>query len=268
MKKLVLALTAVAAFTGSAFAADLPARTYTKAPMVAAGSELDRLLHLRRWRRRVLGGRQRHGRHGHRQAALADRSAAWVAAAGTGPSVPATTGKSTRAGSSAFWPTGNSAAFVAIIHDPFVATRRDHESFGQLRGWRPGRLSGCPERSFLRQCRLYRFGVVRLHASSVAAGGAALDRTRPASIVTAGFVGGGVENNLDIFGIICPGWFMKTEYRAAYYGSVTLPETVDRDRFADGDTSDLQAVGTDRSAPRWSTASTGVARWSRSTDLT
>jgi outer membrane immunogenic protein len=36
MKKLVLALTAVAAFTGSAFAADLPARTYSKAPVMAA----------------------------------------------------------------------------------------------------------------------------------------------------------------------------------------------------------------------------------------
>ncbi|HEY2210582.1 MAG TPA: porin family protein [Bradyrhizobium sp.] len=32
MKKLMLALTAAAAFTGSAFAADLPARTYSKAP--------------------------------------------------------------------------------------------------------------------------------------------------------------------------------------------------------------------------------------------
>jgi outer membrane immunogenic protein len=31
------------------------------------------------------------------------------------------------------------------------------------------------------------------------------------------FVGGGVENNLNIFGITAPGWFMKTEYRAAYY---------------------------------------------------
>ena len=28
------------------------------------------------------------------------------------------------------------------------------------------------------------------------------------------FVGGGVENNLNIFGISAPGWFMKTEYRA------------------------------------------------------
>src|SRR6266849_7148822 len=32
MKKILLALSAVAAFTGSAVAADLPARTYTKAP--------------------------------------------------------------------------------------------------------------------------------------------------------------------------------------------------------------------------------------------
>ena len=31
------------------------------------------------------------------------------------------------------------------------------------------------------------------------------------------FVGGGVENSLNIFGIAAPGWFMKTEYRAAYY---------------------------------------------------
>src|ERR1700729_4373291 len=34
MKRLVLALTAVAAFSGSALAADLPARTYTKAPVM------------------------------------------------------------------------------------------------------------------------------------------------------------------------------------------------------------------------------------------
>ena len=33
MKKLVLALTAIAAFSGSALAADLPARTYSKAPV-------------------------------------------------------------------------------------------------------------------------------------------------------------------------------------------------------------------------------------------
>jgi outer membrane immunogenic protein len=36
MKKLALALTAIAAFTGSALAADLPAQTYSKAPVMVA----------------------------------------------------------------------------------------------------------------------------------------------------------------------------------------------------------------------------------------
>ena len=40
------------------------------------------------------------------------------------------------------------------------------------------------------------------------------------------FVGGGVENNLNIFGISAPGWFMKTEYRASYFDRATLAETL------------------------------------------
>ncbi|MGH6678631.1 MAG: outer membrane protein [Bradyrhizobium sp.] len=40
------------------------------------------------------------------------------------------------------------------------------------------------------------------------------------------FIGGGVENSLDIFGVHIPGLFMKTEYRAAYYARATLPETI------------------------------------------
>jgi len=40
------------------------------------------------------------------------------------------------------------------------------------------------------------------------------------------FVGGGVENSLNIFGISAPGWFMKTEYRSAFYDRVTRPETL------------------------------------------
>jgi outer membrane immunogenic protein len=57
----------------------------------------------------------------------------------------------------------------------------------------------------------------------------------PVGLTTAGFnrngvfVGGGVENNLNIFGISAPGWFMKTEYRAAYYDRKTINET-----FANG----------------------------------
>ncbi len=39
------------------------------------------------------------------------------------------------------------------------------------------------------------------------------------------FVGGGVENSLNFFGISAPGWFMKTEYRSAFFDRITLPET-------------------------------------------
>ena len=39
------------------------------------------------------------------------------------------------------------------------------------------------------------------------------------------FIGGGVENSLNIFGISAPGWFMKTEYRSAFFDRITLPET-------------------------------------------
>jgi outer membrane immunogenic protein len=41
------------------------------------------------------------------------------------------------------------------------------------------------------------------------------------------FIGGGVENSLNIFGISAPGWFMKTEYRAAYYGRKNISELFD-----------------------------------------
>ena len=41
------------------------------------------------------------------------------------------------------------------------------------------------------------------------------------------FVGGGVENNLNIFGIQSPGWFMKTEYRSAFYDAKTQPILLD-----------------------------------------
>jgi outer membrane immunogenic protein len=36
------------------------------------------------------------------------------------------------------------------------------------------------------------------------------------------FIGGGFENSLNFFGITAPGWFMKTEYRSAYYDRISL----------------------------------------------
>ena len=41
------------------------------------------------------------------------------------------------------------------------------------------------------------------------------------------FVGGGVENDLNLLGIHAPGWFMKTEYRSAFYNAKTANELVD-----------------------------------------
>jgi outer membrane immunogenic protein len=41
------------------------------------------------------------------------------------------------------------------------------------------------------------------------------------------FVGGGVENSLNFFGISAHGWFMKTEYRAAWLDRKNLQERVD-----------------------------------------
>jgi outer membrane immunogenic protein len=38
------------------------------------------------------------------------------------------------------------------------------------------------------------------------------------------FVGGGFEHNLSIFGISAPGWFMKTEYRTAFYDRKNISE--------------------------------------------
>jgi outer membrane immunogenic protein len=40
------------------------------------------------------------------------------------------------------------------------------------------------------------------------------------------FVGGGVENSLNIFGISAPGWFMKTEYRMAFFDGINLSDSV------------------------------------------
>jgi outer membrane immunogenic protein len=59
--------------------------------------------------------------------------------------------------------------------------------------------------------------------TSVVGGAGAI--TTPSFNRNGWFVGGGVENNLNIFGISAPGLFMKTEYRAAYFGRVTLPES-------------------------------------------
>jgi outer membrane immunogenic protein len=41
------------------------------------------------------------------------------------------------------------------------------------------------------------------------------------------FLGGGVENSLNIFGWNAPGWFMKTEYRVAQYDRIQIGQLSD-----------------------------------------
>ena len=64
-----------------------------------------------------------------------------------------------------------------------------------------------------------------LLTSTIAAGGGPGVYTTPSFDRNGWFIGGGVENNLDFFGIAAPGWFMKTEYRSAFYDRTTLPAT-------------------------------------------
>jgi outer membrane immunogenic protein len=61
--------------------------------------------------------------------------------------------------------------------------------------------------------------------SSLAGAGSVTFVTTPSFRRDGWFVGGGFENSLDFFGISAPGWFMKTEYRSAFYNRITLPET-------------------------------------------
>ena len=96
--------------------------------------------------------------------------------------------------------------------------------------------------------------------STIAAGGGPGIYTTPSFDRNGWFIGGGVENNLDLFGISAPGWFMKTEYRSAFYDRITLPATFTPAAGGVRPAPQLpSSLGRRPSAPRWSIASTGVA---------
>jgi outer membrane immunogenic protein len=224
MKKLVLALTAIAAFSGSALAADLPARTYTKAPVVIPPPPS--------WTGFYIFGGAGGG--------------LWTADNGT---VVTTTlaplGTGQRNGGSGWFGTVG-AGYDWQFNSNWVAGILADGQFGSIRGSLSDTFFNLSGTETLRTSYAAGARIGYLVApnvlsyvnggysgsewsgstlSSVAFGGPALTTT--GSFHRNGFfVGGGVENNLDIFGINIPGLFMKTEYRAAYYGSITLPETI------------------------------------------
>jgi outer membrane immunogenic protein len=221
MKKLVLALTAVAAFTGSALAADLPARTYTKAPVMvetpswtgfyifggAGGGIWDADTIVNNVGVPVIGG-QRQGGDG------------WFGTVGAGYD----------------WQFNSSWVF-GILADG---------QFGSLKGSIPGGSLVAPLTGTVKLQDSWAAGarigyLVAPNVLSYVNGGyteSYWSGSTLASVLTGAplastssfnrggwFVGGGVENNLNIFGITAPGWFMKTEYRAAFFNTVNLTES-------------------------------------------
>ena len=221
MKKLVLALTAVAALTGTASAADLAARPYTKAaPMVMAPS----------WTGFYIFGGVGGGIWD------ADNS---VRDTFTGTRL---TTSQKQGGDGWFGTVG--AGYDWQFNSSWVFGILADGQFGSLRGTVVDQFANISGTEKLRDTYAAGARLGYLVApnvlSYVNAGWTGSDWSgatlltnvgTPSGIHTASyntnsgvFVGGGVENNLNIFGITAPGWFMKTEYRAAYFGTKNLNE--------------------------------------------
>jgi outer membrane immunogenic protein len=213
MKKLVLALTAVAAFTAPAVAADMAPR-YAKAPVPVAP--------VYNWTGFYIFG----GVGGGLWNADSNVNSTGVVTApffGFGPAGTALT-RDQRLGGSGWFGT------VGVGYDwqfsRWVAGVFADGQFGDLRGSLTDTFFGTEGREKLRTSYAAgaRLGylVAPTQTSLGAAGGPAFTTT-PSFHRDGFFVGGGVENNLDIFGITAPGWFMKTEYRSAFYERISLP---------------------------------------------
>ncbi len=225
MKKLLLALTAVAAFTGSAVAADLPARTYTKAPaMVPTPS----------WTGFYLFGGGGYG--------LWDaNNASVVVPTGFGLSNTQKMGGDGyfgTVGGGYDWqfnaPVFNAAAVFGVFADgqfgsirgtiqdqAFLLSGRESDRTNWAVGARVGLLVAPTVLSYVNGG----YSGANFSGATLANNftGTAFSTT-PSFTRNGWFAGGGVENQLNLFGS-SPGWFMKTEYRVAEYGKATLAES-------------------------------------------
>jgi outer membrane immunogenic protein len=223
MKKVLLALTALAAVTGSASAADLGARPYAKAPMAVAPAY--------NWTGfYIFGG---------------GGAGLWAADSNvqTAPGAVAITRDQRLGGSGWFGTVG--IGYDWQFNGRWVAGIFGDGQFGDIRGSLSDPFFGTEGREKLKTSYAAGVRLGYLVAPNVLSyvnggySGSEWSGTTQSFIVPGGvnvattgsfqrngwFIGGGVENNLDIFGITAPGWFMKTEYRSAFYDRIALPET-------------------------------------------
>jgi outer membrane immunogenic protein len=223
MKKLLLAMTALAAFSGSAFAADLPARTYTKAPPPAP---------VWSWTGFYIfggGGGGLWAGDQHTQTTVGgiplaidqrDGGSGWFGTVGAGYD----------------WQVNPSWVFGVLADGQFGSIRGTiHDTVVGLSGfekiqdsWAAGvRVGYLVAPNVLSYVNAGYSGAHFSGTSMISTVSGAAAGIHTNSFNRNGwFVGGGVENNLNIFGITAPGWFMKTEYRAAYFNRATLAESL------------------------------------------
>ena len=224
MKKLLLALSAVAAMTGSAYAADLAPRTYTKAPPPVVAPSWTGFY--------VFGG---------------GGGGLWSAdqhVQTTVGSIPLTIDQ--RQGGSGWFGTVG-AGYDWQFNNSWVAGVFGDGQFGSIRGTIQDPIFGITGTEKLQDSWAVGGRLGYLVAPNVLSyfnggySGAHYSRTTLLGVTTGlpsglhtnsfnqngWFIGGGVENNLNIFGITAPGWFMKTEYRSAFYSRKTVNELFD-----------------------------------------
>ncbi|HEY3677776.1 MAG TPA: porin family protein [Bradyrhizobium sp.] len=224
MKKILLALTAVAAFSAPALAADMAPRAYTKAPPMAVAPSWTGFY--------VFGGVG---------GGVWDANDTVLSSATLAP----LTVNSRQGGDGWFGTVG--AGYDWQFNSSWVFGVLADGQFGSLRGNISDPLAQLTGSERLRDTWAVgaRLGyLVAPNVLSYVNGGWTGSNWSGSTLTTLGgtasglhtngftnnsgvFVGGGVENNLNIFGIQSPGWFMKTEYRAAYYGNRNLGELSD-----------------------------------------
>jgi outer membrane immunogenic protein len=223
MKKIVVAIAALAAFTAPAFAADMAARPYAKAAPMAP---------IYNWTGfYIFGG---------------GGAGMWTADSNvqTFPGAVALTRDQRLGGDGWFGTVGG--GYDVQFGGKWVAGIFGDAQFGSIRGslsdpffFTEGRIK--LETSYAAGARLGYLIAPNVLSyvnagysgsewsgtsqSTLAVGGGPVTSTTASFHRNGWFVGGGVENNLDIFGISAPGWFMKTEYRSAFYDRIALPRT-------------------------------------------